>query len=74
MKAVYSEPVHRSTQACLLCCRMFPETNCSECLKPKTSDVYVLDFCVGVNCDRANIEFADGSVKNVSVNTLRLIR
>ncbi len=73
MKAVYSEPVHRTPAICAMCYDTFPDCDCVSCMKPTTKAVDVLEFCVGVNHDRANIIFSDGSVKNVAVDTLRLI-
>ena len=74
MKAIYSQPVHRSLSVCSMCLDTFPDCNCVECMKPETSVVDILDFGVGINNDRANIEFQDGRVKNVLVDTLCLMR
>ncbi len=53
MKAVYSEPVHRTPAICAMCYDTFPDCDCVSCMKPTTKAVDVLEFCVGVNHDRA---------------------
>ena len=71
MKAIYTAPANEA--ACALCYDSFSDCDCVACAKARTDIVRIINLGVGLNCDRANIMYENGELKNVSVDTLRVL-